>query len=692
MKKSLLSFLLLALSFISTSVFAATFTVTNLQDSGPGSLREAMLGANGASPSLQLIDATGVTGTITLASSLPIITAQNLTIAGPGVNNLTIDGAHQYRVFFVGVSVDAAYGSIYTTTNGQLMIEGLTVANGMAKGGDAGVNAGGGAGLGAGLFINAGSVLISNVTFTGNLALGGAGGVGTGSITNAGGGGGGLGGMGGNGGFTTNGSWGGGGGGFGYGATGGSAGSGTGSGDFSGAASGGFGGGGGTPGGINGGGGFGPPSSANGYAGGGGGVNGGAGQGYFDYTVFPAAWHAAGGNAGFGGGGGGGGGYQFDGNANGGNGGFGGGGGAGQQRNYGGNGGFGGGAGSGFWPGTPGFGGGNATNQINFASGGGGGVGAGGAIFVRKGTSLTVIDCSFSGNVVTGGIGGVDGAIAGSAGSAIGQALFLGADVTNSVCGTNVVILSDTIGGGNDPDAGGGLVKIGNGTLVLTGTNSYTGLTTLAAGTLEVDGSIAAGGTLTVNTGATLTGSGAVGELTINTGSTLSPGPGIAALNAGDVAWKGIGTYNWQMYDAAGAAGAGYDVLNVNGTLDLTSTTSITINVMSLSSIAPETSGPATNFNNTVSHSWTLIHTTDGIIRFNASKFNIVTNGFLNSLGSGRFVLQVMGTDLVLSLVSPLSVVTQPATSIVTEKVTATGIVADLMCRLMPTTLATPRV
>src|SRR5271154_6479279 len=33
---------------------------------------------------------------------------------------------------------------------------------------------------------------------------------------------------------------------------------------------------------------------------------------------------------------------------------------------------------------------------------------------------------------------------------------------------------------------------------------------------------------------------------------------------------------------------------------------------------------------------------------------------------------------------------TQPATNIVTEKGTATGIVADLMCRLMPTTVAAP--
>ena len=208
------------------------------------------------------------------------------------------------------------------------------------------------------------------------------------------------------------------------------------------------------------------------------------------------------------------------------------------------------------------------------------------------------------------------------------------------------------------------MVKIGTGTLVITGTNSYTGPTTLAAGMLEVDGSIASSSLLTLNTGTTLTGNGAVGELAINTGSTLSPGSGIAALNTGDIDWRGVGTYNWQMYDAGGAAGTGYDVVNVNGALDLTSTTSITVNVMSLSSTAPETSGPAINFNNAVSHSWTLVHTTDGVIRFNASKFNVVTNGFYNSLGTSRFVVQVMGGDLVLSLVAPLTVITEPATGV----------------------------
>lgn len=82
---------------------------------------------------------------------------------------------------------------------------------------------------------------------------------------------------------------------------------------------------------------------------------------------------------------------------------------------------------------------------------------------------------------------------------------------------------------------GGGLTHVGTGTLILSGTNTYTGTTLIQAGTLELRNgaaiadtglvSIAAGGTLAVNTSETignLTGSGAttlVGILTLAAGS-----------------------------------------------------------------------------------------------------------------------------------------------------------------------------
>ena len=66
----------------------AVFSVDNLNDSGTGSLRQAILDANGAGSVDEITFS--VTGTIILASALPTIT-DDLTITGPGAGNVTID-------------------------------------------------------------------------------------------------------------------------------------------------------------------------------------------------------------------------------------------------------------------------------------------------------------------------------------------------------------------------------------------------------------------------------------------------------------------------------------------------------------------------------------------------------------------------------------------------------------------------
>jgi YVTN family beta-propeller protein/autotransporter-associated beta strand protein len=63
----------------------------------------------------------------------------------------------------------------------------------------------------------------------------------------------------------------------------------------------------------------------------------------------------------------------------------------------------------------------------------------------------------------------------------------------------------------------------GTGTTVLTAINTYSGSTSVNAGTLVVSGSIANSAVI-VNNGATLAGSGTVGTITVNSGGTLAPG------------------------------------------------------------------------------------------------------------------------------------------------------------------------
>src|SRR5690606_27202107 len=68
---------------------AATIEVTNTDDSGAGSLRAAIEAANASTDPLDVIDATGVSGTIELKSALPQITGA-VEIEGPGSDRLTL--------------------------------------------------------------------------------------------------------------------------------------------------------------------------------------------------------------------------------------------------------------------------------------------------------------------------------------------------------------------------------------------------------------------------------------------------------------------------------------------------------------------------------------------------------------------------------------------------------------------------
>ena len=80
---------------MATQTGAATITVTNTNDSGPGSLRQALANTNNG----DRINF-AATGAITLTSGGLGIT-KNVTISGPGANQLAVNGNQALFVFGV---------------------------------------------------------------------------------------------------------------------------------------------------------------------------------------------------------------------------------------------------------------------------------------------------------------------------------------------------------------------------------------------------------------------------------------------------------------------------------------------------------------------------------------------------------------------------------------------------------------
>jgi autotransporter-associated beta strand protein len=114
------------------------------------------------------------------------------------------------------------------------------------------------------------------------------------------------------------------------------------------------------------------------------------------------------------------------------------------------------------------------------------------------------------------------------------------------------------------------LVKAGSTTWALTGTNTYSGSTTISGGRLSVNGAIG-NAPVTVLATAELGGSGSIaGPVSVASGGTLSPGNSIASLAAGATSFAMGATFEYEVDSSdVNALGTAADLLVVSGNLDL---------------------------------------------------------------------------------------------------------------------------
>ena len=95
--------------------------VTNTDNGGPGSLRQAILDAN-STPGQDEIRITAA-GTVTLTSNLPTVTNDGVSIVGPGSGSFTVDGQDSFSTIRIDV-----------VTSGTVSLSGLTVTGALGSG------------------------------------------------------------------------------------------------------------------------------------------------------------------------------------------------------------------------------------------------------------------------------------------------------------------------------------------------------------------------------------------------------------------------------------------------------------------------------------------------------------------------------------------------------------------------------
>ncbi|MFN0080128.1 MAG: beta strand repeat-containing protein [Prosthecobacter sp.] len=245
------------------------------------------------------------------------------------------------------------------------------------------------------------------------------------------------------------------------------------------------------------------------------------------------------------------------------------------------------------------------------------------------------------------------GSLAGNAGSSVvlgGKNLTLGADTTTTFVG----VLSGT---------GGSLTKAGTGILILTGANTYTGTTTISAGTLGIGNGTTTGslsvlspitnnGTLTFDRSNTVTQGTDFGPVISGTGAVTKNGTGTLVLNGANtyagLTTVSVGVLNIRHAEALGTT-AGGTTVSSSGALQLQGGIAVGAEALTLTGNGISSTGALRNLSGDNTFAGAITLTGNTRINSDAGLLTLSsitgTNRFLTVGGTGNTTIQgIIGT------------------------------------------------
>ncbi len=219
---------------------------------------------------------------------------------------------------------------------------------------------------------------------------------------------------------------------------------------------------------------------------------------------------------------------------------------------------------------------------------------------------------------------------------------------SGSIIGTNTITASDsstpfTVFSGNISayiQANGGLTKNGTGLVSITNTADMNNhATTVTGGILDLTKATILNTNRVYLTGGTLyaAGSSLQNSPVELAGGRLAPAGNVATgtLTTGAELWRTGSGFDFNIWNAKGTAGTGWDSLTINGNLNLSNlgARGFDLDVIGLLS-ATGGRGAVSNFvgnlSNPSGYSWTFVTASGGITGFNTNQFSVDLTAFTN--------------------------------------------------------------